>query len=250
MTGLMTSVPYRIHPQIPSGVPPRHPVSATTLLQQTLELLILSPWPNTLSSPGCRPTTTSSAGTTTSSSMSGCSTSSEAPRYELYFANVIDLSTQGTILRVAIGAPRCLFAPSSPIPPARSSVCSPQSDYPRSNTLTSPTLFPSPFMEEYDLQHLVADSNSTTFRHEGMSRVSYMDDGHHQIMGKLDNGERPPRASVSLDLSSDVPALIPCRKEEDRLSRISLDISFPREQESAVGGIRNSFCFVALYRFL
>ena len=103
-------------------------------------------------------------------------------------------------------------------------------------------------MEGSDLQHLVVDSNSTTFEHKVMSRVSYTDDGHHQIMGKFDNGERLPRASVNLDLSSDAPALIPCRKEEDRLSRISLDISFTREQESAVRRIRNGFCFVALDR--
>lgn len=130
--------------------------------------------------------------------------------------------------------PEMSFAPSSPIPPARSSVRSPQSEYLRSYALTTPTLFPSLFMEESDLQHLVADSNSTTFKHEVMSRVSVTDDGHH-IMGELENGERLPRASVNLDLSSDAPALIPFRKEEDRLSRVSSDISFPREKESAVG---------------
>ena len=140
--------------------------------------------------------------------------------------------------------PEMSFAPSSPIPPARPSVRSPL----RSYTLTSPSPYPSLFLEESDLQHLVADSHSTTYKREGRSRVSYTDTGHHQIVGELDNGERP-RASVNIDLSSDAPALIPSRKKEDRLSRISVDISFHSEQESAVSRFRGFFRFVALDRF-
>ncbi|ETW86548.1 hypothetical protein HETIRDRAFT_307644 [Heterobasidion irregulare TC 32-1] len=151
------------------------------------------------------------------------------------------MADAGNNTQVGDWRPEMSFAPSSPIPPARSSVRSPQSDYLRSHTLTSPTHFPSLFMEESDLQHLVADSHSMTFKHEGMSRVSYTDESSTTERVYLE-------PSASIDLSSDAPALIPSRKEEDRLSRVSLEISFHRELESAVGIIRNSSCFVALDR--